>query len=1293
MQTKKVNNLKCLQWNCRSKNNLDYLKSFLSKNEYHVIALQSLNCKRSQLPKLEGFFYPPVIDFNVHNSKVQVATYISNLTDYTVVTSPGVSRKKPLFSCCINFELESSQLCILNCYYPDGVLRGDADWIEHLDVTKQWLIMGDFNAHHSLWQSDLVGGRQNSYLADIFTQANISLLNDGSITRIADRNDQKSSAIDLSLISPKLLLLTCWCTVNSPLGSDHLAIQVLVNSSPKINHRLQSVSKYKFTDADWNKFQNHLSSAAVTFSDDFQENDLDLIYGEIRKTIINAADGAIPKTNGNSFNSKVKCNPWWNNECKEAVKEKTRAFKVWKSSLKNHDAVLTKNLHDLYKQKNINCNRVIAFAKQEYFKKYINANIQNPSDTAKVWKEIGKMKGLYDLPQPPLQNGNVSANTNQDKADMFAEMFSKTSNSIYLEKEELSRRNDLELKHQDDLCNGESDNSSDNESFMDNNINIQELESALKAIKASKVATGKDPISYIMIKHFPHSFLKVILRFFQLCWSTGKIPSEWKEAVIVPIHKPGKIKVNPNSYRPIALTPHLGKLYERIVKNRLEYFCEKRGIIPLFQAGFRKGRCVTDHTVRLASHVKKGLARRHSTLATFYDIRKAYDSVWHFKLLAKLKTIGIDKNLLRFVRDFLKDRTIQVRVGDVLSNARSVDMGVPQGSVISPLLFSIMLHDIKVVDTNGAILSLYADDIALWKTLPFNFNKNKRKRELYVHSYQQTVNQIIFYLRENGFSLSSEKTVFVIFTRQNISFTGISASFMSINGKHIYPSKTAKFLGVIFHYKLLWHSHIVYVVDKARKKFALIKLLSGQPWANNGNNLIRIALALVRSVLSYGKEVYFSAPKSDLHKIVSIDSMALKLALGLPRWASISKTYKEAGVLPILENNLLLTSKYTIKAKSTNNSVWDVLDESITVCKQIKNKNAYKSIHDYVSPLLDEANVVISNAEEIPVHPYPPWLLETGKFWYSYCSCSKKDNANVIAAAAKELIDSRFKHYLKVYTDGSVDSNKNVGAAFVIPEFNVFKRFNLPIGCSIFSAELTAIWTSLSFLSSMPSPPSCIVILSDSKSSLMALDSGELTDRPELIKEIQFLIHQLITRGCDVQFVWVPSHTSLKGNTMADVNAKEAAKGLDCQKIDLNPSISEMYSKLVQTSWLKWQRDYSQESIGKNDWDPMLPLKLNNYFGGSISDRNLFHRLRVNAWVGRFLKPSPLCSCGDILNLHHLVMNCNSNAVHFSFLIDNLKLHNLPVSMQSILFPKDNNFLLLKQLISILKCHPVGRFF
>lgn len=1287
------NNLNILQWNCRSAGpTFQYLEHFLKDSKKHVLAIQSLNTQKQKLPKLDGYYYPPVTQVRGRAGKVMVATYVSTDITYRPVSTPAPTDNDDIHTVCVEVVVGGLAVCIVNAYYPRGVRPGEADWMGSLDPGRRWLLLGDFNAHSPLWTGDrrtLDPATINVHFTHTITEADLAVLNDGSITRVADRGDQRSSSIDLSLVSPELFPSCHWQTLHDPLGSDHLPIEITVGGCPERAEVGGGGVRYRLGLADWDRFRSILSAddtADAQHTATETQEGVELVYEKIRGAVLRAADQSIPKTSGGAC-PKAGDNPWWNASCEEAVKQKRAAFKAWMRSRTRADPVTIAELHTLYKQANIHCNKIVATAKKEYFTDFILEQINNPSDTGKLWKEIKKMKNKFHLPDTPLTHNNTRVTNIADKAEIFADTFATASQSQHLPTAERTRREQVERE-------GEEEVAADNTTPINQPLTLQELRSAVLGIKSVKVATGGDPISYALIKQFPDCFLKKLLNFYQLCWRVGTIPAEWKRATIVPIPKPGKPRANPSSYRPISLTPHLGKLYERILKPRLEHFCESRGVIPLAQAGFRKGRGVTDHTVRLAAHVKKALSRRHSTLATFYDIHRAYDTVWHHKLISKIKKIGISGNFLAFIESFLKSRSFRVKCRGVLSSSRHVDMGVPQGSVIAPLLFSIMLHDINNIDVGGAVLALYADDLAIWKTVSGNVNK-RRTRERSVATFQAAVDRVVAYMRDSGFTLSPEKTVFIVFSNRYALGTGRNQLFIKINDVKIYPSKQVKFLGVIFQHQLRWTAHIKHITDKARKKLGLLRVLAVQPWANTGTHLRHIAQALVRSVLTYGQEVYHTAPRSLLAYLQNTDALAFKIALGLPGWSSQTKTYKEAGVLPILRYNKLATANYVIRAREVANSTTvETIEGTQPMSQVIKNQEPYQTINDYITPLLEQISLQTNNIARRPVPPVPPWLLEQPEIISNYGDITKKDSPHLIAAMAKELISTTFQSHLHVYTDGSVQEDGGVGAAFVVPDLKIERRYCLPKGNSIFTAELTAILMALTLFGDMPSPPLRIAILSDSKAALMAIGSGRGKERAEIKHEINHLAHQLITRGTAVSLVWVPGHTSLRGNDRADKCAKEAARGEGATPLNTKLSATEIRTTLVKVAWEEWQKTCVEEMTQKGWWELTPPVKKCVDPPGPISTRNLIHRLRVGAWLGRYVKPAPLCTCGQTLSLEHLVFHCTQNKLHFKPVTDILEQEKLPLTLSSLLIPRSGDgWSLAVNLAKLIKVHPLGRFF
>ncbi|KAL8561364.1 hypothetical protein ACOMHN_063291 [Nucella lapillus] len=274
---------------------------------------------------------------------------------------------------------------------------------------------------------------------------------------------------------------------------------------------------------------------------------------------------------------------------------------------------------------------------------------------------------------PLLVNGQLTK-TSQKKADALANTFSKASQSNHLPPEMKEKRRNAESTF--------STPPQDNSTF-NSDLTLDEVRTAVASLGTNSKATGTDPISYHMIRRFPEPALRMLHTFFQTCWTTGNTPKDWKKATVVAIPKNGKPPQQTSSYRPIALTPHLGKVYERVLKKGLDHHLEKNEILPLCQAGFRKGRNCMEHVVRLIEN-----------------------------------------------------------------------MGVPQGSVIAPTLFSIMLHDILTTlqpQNKPPTISLFVDDLAIWSHISDHAITNQ------MPAFQRNIDSIQNYMSNNGFELSAKK--------------------------------------------------------------------------------------------------------------------------------------------------------------------------------------------------------------------------------------------------------------------------------------------------------------------------------------------------------------------------------------------------------------------------------------------------------------------------------------------------------------------------------------------------------
>ena len=245
-------------------------------------------------------------------------------------------------------------------------------------------------------------------------------------------------------------------------------------------------------------------------------------------------------------------------------------------------------------------------------------------------------------------------------------------------------------------------------------------------------------------------------------WESGCFPPSWSEAVVIPIPKLGKDHLDPGNFRPIALTSCLCKTMERMINARLMWSLESRGLLSEKQCGFRKNQSTLDHLVRFKTFIRNSFVKKEHVLTIFFDLEKVYDTTWKHGILADLWDLGFRGHLPRFIQSFLSERSFRVRVGSTLSELHEQEMGVPQGSILSPALFSIKINNIVKAVLKGTDCSLFVDDFALCmsgKTL------NRVERDM-----QQCINSVQKWLTENGFKFSTSKTVCIHFHQQYFFF-------------------------------------------------------------------------------------------------------------------------------------------------------------------------------------------------------------------------------------------------------------------------------------------------------------------------------------------------------------------------------------------------------------------------------------------------------------------------------------------------------------------------------------------
>ena len=293
------------------------------------------------------------------------------------------------------------------------------------------------------------------------------------------------------------------------------------------------------------------------------------------------------------------------------------------------------------------------------------------------------------------------------------------------------------------------------------------------------------------------------------------------------------------------------------------------------------------------------------------------------------------------------------------------------------------------------------------------------------------------------------------------------------------------------------------------------------------------------------------------------------------------------------------------------------------------------AISDYVNDSINAAHVNLDTIESRSLPDTPPWTLDAPDITVSLGSVTKNDQPLLVGSIAKEKIDTEFAEYQKIYTDGSKLDDGRVGCAFVIPDKKITNKYRLNNNVSIFSAEIFAISQALSYLESLDTVADKAVILSDSKSALQALENRSKSSR-EAITQCRQSAHDLLQRGCQISFCWIPSHVNIPGNELADRAAKEAAVLVDITN-DIGFSVSEIYSKLNSEIKTKWKQFFSTLALQKH-W--VEPYKIDNGIFPKLPLKFFptFYRLRTGAFRADYVPQN--CVCNSVFNSKHL-FECN----------------------------------------------------
>jgi ribonuclease HI len=937
--------------------------------------------------------------------------------------------------------------------------------------------------------------------------------------------------------------------------------------------------------------------------------------------INHAASIAIPQTK--PINKHKKPLPYWNKKVQEAVYNRNKARNKYTRSNILEDAIEYKKLKSL-------AQHTIKEEAQQCWHDYCTT-LTSHTKLGPIWQMAKRMNGVQDRPSArTIKVNNQEIVSNLDKANHFAQYFTNISSNENHSPEFLEHKKDIEKNHPHLYSIDTSIN--EKTSILNDNFTIYELEQAIRLLKNNS-APGEDKVIYEMIKHLPSSCQRVLLRIYNEIWCGGALPREWKHALVLPFLKPGKDPGLLDSYRPVSLTSAVCKLMERLVTNRLEWFVESNYLLSNVQSGFRKSRSTMDHIARLQDQINKALRNKSHTMGLFLDFNKAFDLVWTNGLLIKLKKIGVGGHMFRWIRDFLSDRTFQVRIGNKLSSTYKLENGTPQGSVISPLLFLIMIDDLpqKLQDVD---VSLFADDTAIFKTSK-NINHLNKVMQKNMDAIQQWADMW-------GFKISTEKTVIVLFTNSS----GKSKVNISLKGIPLKVKGSVKFLGMIFDQRLTWCEHIKYIKAKTQRRINLLRAVAGSNWGASSQTLLILYKLLIRSLLDYGDIAIDSASKSQKKILSVIQSTALRICTGAMKTTEIEAMQVELNEMPLNLRRLQHQIEYTLKIKATHKHTNENLIQDHWMNHYGKYNENNQTIYQKTKQFYDENKDV--EIDKVKIYTRPPWKLAKILFDTDLtCEISKKESPQILLQLTRNKV-SEYNDSIHIFTDASKhDELVGIGILIQDTDQNINQKYSLRLtdNTSIFTAELTAIKIALVKLLRIKNTKD-ITIFSDSLSSLQAIMGSQPTSAVNTINEIKQLINYLKHQ---VTIVWVPSHIGLKGNEQADSLANEAT-AKHTTDIKILPDLGEVKKLARKYIANKWQNQWSNSKSAFKSLKPNIGpnvLKFKDRKSETTGFRLRLGQCRLNHYLHEIgCHPTGLCdTCNVSENIEHFLMKCDSDLV------------------------------------------------
>ena len=541
------------------------------------------------------------------------------------------------------------------------------------------------------------------------------------------------------------------------------------------------------------KFKNEVANADLYNKLDLNINtDPNYNYEIFSKHLQAAKSKHIPKKIKKFNKRKHKKEKWMTNELLIKIVEKNKLYVKWKTTPINLEKY--EEIKKQFKECEKNVIKLIKEAKQQYFDRIFTAY---RTDLKKTWRTISETlcrnKKHCDVPSRFFHDGKELSES-KAIANAFNVYFANIGKNLAAT---IEQDNNADFNHMQYL------GTPTKTSFNFHCITEIETMKAIDTLE-NKSSSGHDGISNKIVKLLKNEISKPLTVIINQMLKTGIFPDSFKTSKIVPLFKKGDHGLLTN-YRPISLLPTISKVFERVIYDQMYLYFNNNNLLADEQFGFRKNHSTEYAAIKLVDHISNEMESGKTPVTLFIDLSKAFDTLSFDILLQKLSYYGIAGVNLKLMANYLRNRKQYVVFNNHNSEITDIRCGVPQGSILGPLFFSICINDLKNASNKCKFL-MYADDTTIYFNIE-DFNTNNLEAEI-----NKELEQVNTWLKVNKLSLNVGKTKMMIFHRKRKHIPELK---VLIDGCNIECVNSFNFLGIMLDQGLSWNNH----VDLVKKKF------------------------------------------------------------------------------------------------------------------------------------------------------------------------------------------------------------------------------------------------------------------------------------------------------------------------------------------------------------------------------------------------------------------------------------------------------------------------------------------